>query len=431
MRRIARKILRVPAKAPNLLLALEMIAMPMKSTILQNSVRVQETLRLLPPPFDRCPAARLNRFTAALPNNKYTLGAKVAAAVFKECKPYGRLGQAPVPRAILPRAETLLGLAPALAIFKRTLAASSLWASFTRDNVNRNPRTRSSRNDAITSSLRPSPLPPSRHLADLYCIGFTPSTVEIAQASRATPLSVAAGGWTSGSWLHASTIPPPSPGIILNRTGRMAFGFSPYSDGSEYPITRPGSPTKPNLFNKYLVEGACPLCQHQHDDPFHLFCECPQNLLVIRRAELRLSLLNTLQQLMVSIRKAIRNERIDLQSALPIIQDTLLVEALCQGNPFANIDDLNFVTFHFICAVPWSSRLPTAAIEAGINVALPLTTAIGRLFDQTILTNRWAKPIINTTVAWANHWTLIFAKIRRELLSINTGITTTNAPGAQ
>jgi hypothetical protein len=228
MRRIGRKILRIPAKAPNQMVDGELIALPMKATILSNSLRVRETLRLAPAPYDQAPAVRLLTFTDRLPNNGYTITGKVDVNVEKECRPLMRLGQEPITRGIYTSATSLAELPGALLKFKRTIAAASLWASHPRNAALRNPRTATAEaKSALLFSFRPRQLPPTEHLADASCVGLLPPTTDVARFIRATPLSIVAGGWSAGAILHATTIRPPSAGIMLNRMGRAGFGFAP------------------------------------------------------------------------------------------------------------------------------------------------------------------------------------------------------------
>ena len=60
---------------------------------------------------------------------------------------------------------------------------------------------------------------------------------------------------------------------------------------------------------------------------------------------------------------------------------------------------------------------PAAALDEGINTPLPLTTALGKVFDRAILRNRWVRPISNMVVAWADKWTRAFAATRHDLLA--------------
>jgi len=46
---------------------------------------------------------------------------------------------------------------------------------------------------------------------------------------------------------------------------------------------------------------------------------------------------------------------------------------------------------------------------------LPLTQALGRVFDHAHLRNRGLRPINNLLVAWADKWTNSFASLRRAI----------------
>jgi hypothetical protein len=419
MRKMGRKILHFPQRTPNQLVDAEMIALPMRASILANSVRVRDTLRLLPSPYNSSPAAQLLAFTERLPNNSFTFGAAVSASLEKECRPYNRSGQDPIPRGIYEPPSSLLEVPSTLLKLKRSIAASSLFYHHPRHAALRNPRTLATSIAAtVDATLRPPPLPPSEHLASLYCVGLTPSTLMVTRESRAGPLSSNAGGWSSGSLLHSTTIRPPSPLIGLCRIGRAGFHYVPFSDGhnptSTGSMVSDDEPSTPSFFNHYLLPAPCPLCNDENDDPFHLLCECTETSTL--QTALRASAFALLRRLMTIIRDGLTKERVDIatqQSINLAINRALL---LCEDDEGHDEKDIRFVLFHLLTVTPFSATVAQAHFRA-FGQHLPLTDALGSVFDDTVLKGRQCRPISNSLVNWADGWLLQFASLRKRLIN--------------
>ena len=425
MRKIGRKILRIPSTAPNQVVGSEMIALPIKAAILTTSTRVLLTLRLLDAPYNSCPAARLIAFTDGLANNGYTFSGRVSASIAEECRPLIRLGQEPVSRAIAPNARQLSELPGALLQFKRSIAAASLWASHPHYAALRNPRTAEEETRRLVlNALRPPQLPATAHLAAVACVGLTLPTTEVARYKRATPLSVVAGGWSAGAIVHATTRRPPSAGPLLNRLGRLGFAYSPFNAGphksydhSGVVASPQGSAPLPPLnqpppfsLSQFFKPSRCPRCDDSNDDPFHLYLECPHHTLVVQRAKLRLSALSLLGELCLVVLNAADHEGLDLARRTIVYKDVSDLQRLCDGNAFSNKIDFNFVVFRLLCAHPFSARV---ADLNNTGLDLPLTLALGRVFDHLHLRGRWLRAINNLLVAWADKWTKDFATSRQ------------------
>jgi hypothetical protein len=166
----------------------------------------------------------------------------------------------------------------------------------------------------------------------------------------------------------------------------------------------------------------CPLCLDKNDDPFHLFCECTDTLIQGERDRLRASLVDMLVRLAGKINEMIRLSTkngkliIELEKRLTLLQEKL---AEYKDSPGTNTADINFVTYHMLTAVPFSADLPEyleqqhalswdggyeadapsqdgsdalpATSSGDMLPTMPLALALGRVFDATVLQNRYMR----------------------------------------
>ncbi len=126
-------------------------------------------------------------------------------------------------------------------------------------------------------------------------------------------MSAVASG-CSGALMNFVTLQRCSTFPIRLRLGRAAYAYHPFSTAAKggrsddyyrnFDEDFPGEESSADfvtLIEKYNRAEPCPFCGDKNDDPFHLFCECPEPALDGQRPGLYLSLLDLLEAVRIKI----------------------------------------------------------------------------------------------------------------------------------
>lgn len=392
---------------------------------------MDSSLLTMPAPFDESPPARLHAHQQRNPAGKITASGRLRRDLELATRVKSRSGNAPIERAILLDVEERSDIHAAAKILHRTNNHSALWADHPHSETFAGGRTSAAvQMAAARAALRPRGRQ-LNHLASLHCLGFRVSRRKIAEHWYATPLSAVASG-CSGALMnyvtaqHCSTFP------IRLRLGRAAFAYHPFSSAAkgertddffrgldeEYPGEGSGADFV-TLVQKYNRDGPCPFCNHDDDDSFHLFCECEEPALESERESLRLSLLDMLESARKKIGEMTGLSTPDLEQRNKVfrrLRKLKLAIQLCRANPGGNASDINFVAYRMLTAIPFSAKLPESTVLGKDMPQMPLARALGRVFDATVLQNRFLRPVANIIAKWGTRHIRRFAEVRGWLL---------------
>jgi hypothetical protein len=256
----------------------------------------------------------------------------------------------------------------------------------------------------------------------------------------------------SGSLLGFVSIPFCTGNVVRTRLGRAAYAYHPYLSATNDECANeryldpdqeydPPDEKSETLIQRYNKKDKCSLCGRKDEDgPFHLFCECVDEVLYSAREALRSSMFQMLRQLAAKIKEMplLDGERrasnitdyVESAGERPLSPtqkmrakalrriDRLLLEF---NNSEDSLDlneaDINFVTYHMLTVMTFSSKLPrylrkqtvSPTTQDGPLPQLPLALRLGRVFDATVLANDRIRPIANLMAKWASRWISHFA----------------------
>jgi hypothetical protein len=103
------------------------------------------------------------------------------------------------------------------------------------------------------------------------------------------------------------------------------------------------------------------------------------------------------------------------------------LRALMEAADWSSADGKH-VLFHMLTALPWPARVGGGGGGgggsggggggggSGVSTA-PISTWLGRIFDETVLERRFRRRLADGIVRWASHWIRTFAAERWRLLA--------------
>jgi hypothetical protein len=171
---------------------------------------------------------------------------------------------------------------------------------------------------------------------------------------------------------------------------------------------------------RYNTAAKCPLCKHEKDDPFHLFCECRDPVIEGERDALRRSAVDLLLALTDKVIEMILLSTPDRALRTRVIKRARRLRKRLfktKKSPAKHMQDNNFVVYHMLTVVPFSARLTRTKVLGSKMPRMPLARRLGELFDATILQNRYVRPVANLIAMWASSEIARFADVRAARLA--------------
>ena len=261
----------------------------------------------------------------------------------------------------------------------------------------------------ITLALTPPPVPANAHVGALYMVGCGLTGPEC--FTEGVRPSLATVGPRTPSLASAFPSDPPPNWFMLARSGREAFLGPPWFK------TPKGYKLKGNAYARFKSKGECPLCQGEdaEDGPQHLACLCTNTAIREEQTKMRASarlLLSTLREVIAKVAKenaesSAGRSRVEAGRRDVEAQEGRIVEA--------NTDSNN-VIFRLLTAVPFHAGLGKADATKRGPSALPLTTALGGLFQATTGSRGDLAPVAAAIITWANRWWARLANVRKKEL---------------
>jgi len=438
VRGTARKILGLPSKSPSTLADLEMGCIPFTATVLSHHARLYYTL--VHTPLQDSLSAKLARLQREVPcmriGHKLTPEGYVPYAVrvesmLKAVGVHSRIGRGDLasPLVCFPAITHLHDITGAVAVLRRSvryrLATQAAPGSGSND--------ASSRGYAERMAQLLGPPPPTPQTAHLlWTLNLDFKSTALGELTYATPFGVK-GPACSGRPCALTTLPTSMVALPLRlRLGKAAFSTKPwrrsaFADNDDEEDTEAGSSRGSRRLASHAIADSriehnqpsqCPLCDpipahprqaaREVDGPWHVMLECPHERMAVARERMWVAVGECIKAVCNSLAAA--HDRANSTAAPQVKAVAAEVATLTAACDWASGDG-KYVLFHLLCAAPWMPRVVTTATPA-VQASFPLTLALGRLFEATLLQSRHLRATSGHIVRFAAKWIREFADAR-------------------
>jgi hypothetical protein len=418
-----RRIIGLPKGAVNALPMAEVNFLPFSSTIIKHTLRLFFSLKLHPR--QDTPAARI--VAAQDAGNARKTFASRATTMLAAATAVRRYGDASSAMALWIPPRSLAQVHASVRILARGLAFSTVRRSLGTTAVS--PRlTGRSRKAAADAALSPPSTPQTAHVAALHCVGLT-SAAHLGTDPFATPFSAVGAGGCSGCVLAHANVPVSDLAAVARiRMGKVCLAYWPFYDFKRHPTGAAGpQPDRISRIAMAATAGPCTACEGPASSgsdrpvsvggPFHLVCECQAPLLVNVRDTLSQAAPAIVDKLCTGLMQA------QQQAGAPTVttdKDAERVRTALAAVDW-NSEDGRHVLYRLLLATPFPAVIAEAAAEAPAKEAaprpLPLTAALGSMFDRVVLQPHCLRKVCGMWARWAAEHVTLLAKAYRDTLS--------------
>jgi hypothetical protein len=435
-RRSVRRIFGVPSKAPNELVDAEVPFLPFSSTILMHQVRLY--LSIKHNPFQQMPAAQIIAFGEAAKLHASSFVSRTMSVLAAQRNSEGR-GLTAQPMSTMPLVSAAADIHNAVVCLKRSDAFRTNRTDLPHGGVPGVRKAAEQLAAAAAAAIRPPSTPPKAHVSALHCVGIVHPR-DLGELHYATRFSyVGSGGCSGASVLGVTNVRGVATSLIMKlRMGRAGFAHPPFRlrpektaaestqtstqvANGDAPVAAPSpasAPVQESFADMSAHNGKCPMCNSEghllgpafEDTPFHLLCECTNAVIQKTRGQLQEAAPLFIATLCESLAKECGSDNEEVQAAAASAISTVTVEDIDWSTT-----DGKHVLYRMVLAVPF----PAAAVTAASPAAglLPISLALGTLFDSIVVPKQKLRKPCNTWALWASLWARALAAARGSVLA--------------
>jgi len=422
-RRSVRRIFGIPSKAPTALVDAEATFLPFSSTILMHQIRLY--LSIKHNPFQQIPAAQILKFEEAAKVTASSFTARTTREIATLGQPEGRGADAQPTFAMPKDISSPAGIHNVVVCLKRADAFRASRTDLPHGGVPNGRHAAAHLAGAAAAAIRPPATPPKAHVSALHCVGIV-RPADLGNVHYATPFSCVGSGGCSGGVLRITdVVRGVKAGLIMKlRMGRAGFSYPPFRrrppktatsladagneavlGASNAPAPASQPPATAGFVELSSHPGHCPMCnadgRHSddahEDSPFHLLCECTHPAISAARGQLQAAAPPFIAKLCKSLAEAGGAGNARVQAAA-----TAAAAALAGGALDWSSADGKHVLYRMVLATPFPAAMVVAAAPAA--GPLPLSLALGTLFDSVIVPTHPLRRPCGLWALWASLW---------------------------
>ena len=418
-RRIVRRIFGIPDHAPNALVDAEVPFLPFRATIDMHLVRTY--LSIKHNPFQDTPAARIVRFQeeAAVPPHAFVRRAREVIARVQQRVGSGE-DAAPLGTWLEP--DSAADIRNSVGVMRRGIAYRTTTTFMRNGGAAGGNHGAKYRATAAAAALRPPATPPTAHVAALHCVGLITQR-DLGKLHYATPLSVVGAGGCSGSLLRIINRSGIATALIMRmRMGRAGFAYPPFRPAHDRRAGGEDDPP-PSFAAMSASDGRCPACvssgvyegfHSPPDTPFHLLCECDHAAIAPIRTRMKSSATAMIARMCGQLRDAAaRGMPSSSREHVAALVEAAIGSLPSQDAGWQTADGMH-VLYRMLLVTPFPASVARDA--AGGAGTLPITLALGALFDAIIIESYHLRLMAGDWATWSSTWGRELAAARRSIL---------------